>query len=100
MVPFPLDKRSRYINVVAQEFAKVFPDYVKAGGDKLANGDEILQVDTYPLTVYSAAAVQELHKIVKEKDAEIAGLKERMSRIEALLTKLTDGQKGGLQWKR
>jgi hypothetical protein len=86
-----------YLNVIAQEFRQVFPDYVKNSGEKLTTGEEILQVDAYPLTVYSAAAVQELHKIVKEKDAEIVGLKERISRIEAVLAKLGKWQEGEIK---
>jgi hypothetical protein len=85
----------RYLNVIAQEFRQVFPDYVKSSGEKLPNSEEILQVDTYPLTVYSAAAVQELHNIVKDKEAEIAQLKERVSKMETLIAKLLDEQKGG-----
>jgi len=85
----------RYLNVIAQEFREVFPGYVKTSGEKLPNGDEILQVDAYPLTVYSAAAVQELHDIVKAKDAEVMQLKERVSKMEALLAKLADEQEGG-----
>jgi len=85
----------RYLNVIAQEFRQVFPDYVKTSGETLPDGEEILQVDAYPLTVYSAAAVQELHELVKDKDAEIAKLKERMSKMETLLAKLLDEQKGG-----
>jgi hypothetical protein len=41
----------RYPNVIAQEFQQVFPDDVKGSGQKLADGSEILQVDTYPLTI-------------------------------------------------
>ena len=52
----------RYLNVIAQEFAEVFPEHVRSSGEKLPDGSEILQVDTYPLTIYSAAAVQELHR--------------------------------------
>ncbi len=72
----------RYLNVIAQEFAQVFPDHVKGSGERLPDGSEILQVDTYPLTIYSAAAIQELRA---EKDAEIAVLKNRLERLEALL---------------
>jgi hypothetical protein len=78
----------RYMNVIAQEFGDVFPDYVQSSGEKLPNGEEILQVDPYPLTIYSAAAVQELHKIVKAKDVEINKLKQRNQEMEARLTKL------------
>ncbi|MBC8095151.1 MAG: tail fiber domain-containing protein, partial [Akkermansiaceae bacterium] len=53
----------RYLNVVAQEFQKVFPEHVQSSGEKLSGGgDAILQVDTYPLTIYSAAAIQELNQ--------------------------------------
>ena len=91
-----------YLNVVAQEFAEVFPDYVKSSGEKLHNGEEILQVDSYPLTIYSAAAVQELHTIVKAKDAEIAALKKhndqmeaRLATMEAAISKLISSEQGG-----
>ncbi|MFN3409755.1 MAG: tail fiber domain-containing protein [Limisphaerales bacterium] len=69
----------RYLNVVAQEFREVFPDHVKSSGEKLPDGSEILQVDTYPLTIYTAAAVQELR-------AENAALKARLEKLEQLLS--------------
>ncbi|HPB32431.1 MAG TPA: tail fiber domain-containing protein, partial [Candidatus Sumerlaeota bacterium] len=91
----------RYMNVIAQEFAKVFPDYVKGSGEKLPNGEEILQVDSYPLAIYSAAALQELHKKVQKKEAKIAELEKathdqqkkissleiRLAALEAAMTK-------------
>ncbi len=84
----PTLRDRRYHNVLAQEFREVFPDYVQSSGEKLANGEEILQVDTYPLTIYSAAAVQELHAQVKAKDAEIIALQSRLARVEAAVTAL------------
>ncbi|MHC4479266.1 MAG: tail fiber domain-containing protein [Planctomycetota bacterium] len=86
----------RYMNVVAQEFREVFPEYVKSSGEKLPNGEDILQVDTYPLTVYSAAALQELHVMVKDKDTEIAELKDRLSKLEGMMAKFAREQEGGL----
>ena len=75
-----------YLNVVAQEFREVFPHEVKSSGERLADGSEILQVDTYPLTIYSAAAVQELNrkleKELKTKEAELQELKQRLERLE------------------
>ena len=66
------------MNVIAREFQNIFPEDVKRNGEKLANGDEILQVDTYPLTIYSAAGLQELNRKVetqaREKDARIRAL--------------------------
>jgi hypothetical protein len=80
-----------YLNVIAQEFQKVFPEAVKGGGDKLPNGDEILQVDTYPLTIYSAAAIQELNQKLGEKlqqkETEIAELKQRLESLEKMILK-------------
>ena len=74
------------------EFAKVFPAYVKSSGEKLPNGEEILQVDSYPLTIYSATALQELHKKVQEKEAKIAELEKtaiaQQKQITALETRL------------
>jgi hypothetical protein len=58
---------------------------VKSSGETLPDGSEILQVDTYPLTIYSAAAVQELHRENKLLRGKIAGLEERLRRIEESL---------------
>ncbi len=82
----PSVEARRYLNIIAQEFATVFPDAVCSSGEKLKNGGEILQADTYPLTIYSAAAIQELHRQVREKDARIVSLEARMARMEALLS--------------
>ena len=90
MHPSLVDRR--YLNVIAQEFAQVFPDWVKGSGEKLADGSEILQVDTYPLTIYAAAAVQELHAKLKEKDNEIAALKARVNVQEKEIAALTRQQ--------
>jgi hypothetical protein len=83
------------MNVIAQEFQEIFPDYVKSSGEKLPDGREILQVDPYPLTIYSAAAVQELHKKVKNKDGQIAELRAQneanrrhIEQLEARLARL------------
>lgn len=82
----------RYLNVIAQEFAQVFPDWVKPSGEKLPDGSGILQVDTYPLTIYSAAAVKELHAkvqsleaTVKLQDAQIAEQNARLRALESAI---------------
>lgn len=76
-----------YYNVIAQEYAEVFPDYVKGSGEKLASGEEILQVDPWPITIYTAAAVQELHQQVRQKDARIAELEKA---VDAQARQLND----------
>jgi hypothetical protein len=77
---------------VAQEFREVFPDHVKNSGEKLPDGSDILQVDTYPLTIYSAAAIQELNQKLEDTRAENAALKARLEKLEVLLApKLAEG---------
>ena len=66
----------RYPNVIAQEFAEVFPDGVKSSGEVMPDGSPILQVDTYPLTIYSAAAIQELQKKLGEQEQRLRKLEE------------------------
>ena len=81
----PSIKDRSYLNVVAQEFQKVFPEYVQSSGEKLPGGDEILQVDTYPLTIYSAAAIQELNRKLEQQHAENVALKQRLAALEKLI---------------
>jgi trimeric autotransporter adhesin len=84
-----------YYNVIAQEFAQVFPDAVKGSGEYLDGkartpDNEILQVDTYPAQIVSIAAIQELavqaETLQRENDAlraSMAQLMRRMERIES-----------------
>jgi len=73
-----------YYNVVAQEFAEVFPESVKSSGE-LLRGKPILQVDTYPAEIHSIAAIQELHQVVKAQEVELAKLKAQNSELEKRL---------------
>jgi hypothetical protein len=83
----------KYLNVVAQEFQKIFPEDVKHSGEKLANGDDILQVDTYPLTIYSAAGLQELNRKLetqtKQKDARISALEREVAELKQAMKELS-----------
>lgn len=72
----------RYANVIAQDFAKVFPNDVRSSGERMPDGSEVLQVDTYPLTIYSAAAVQELCRENDELKKRLAEQEERIRKIE------------------
>ena len=75
----------RYPNVIAQEFQQVFPNEVKGSGQRLPDGSEILLVDTYPLTIYSAAAIQELHgenRLLKKK---LSDQEQRLRKLEEIL---------------
>jgi hypothetical protein len=72
----------RYVNVIAQEFAEVFPDHVKCSGETLPDGSAILQVDTYPLTIYSAAAVQQLHRENENLKRKLADQETRLQKLE------------------
>jgi hypothetical protein len=82
-----------YYNVIAQEFAKVFPDAVKESGETL-DGKPILQVDIHPAAVYAIAAIKELHEIVKAKDEEMARLKEHNEKLEKRLDALEKAASG------
>lgn len=73
----------RYLNVVAQEFREVFPEHVKSSGEKLPDGSDILQVDIHPLTIYSAAAVQELNAKLNSQTREMT---DRVSKAESHLS--------------
>jgi hypothetical protein len=87
----------RYFNVIAQDFAQVFPDAVKSSGEYLpgarkTQANEILQVDTYPATITAIAAIQELDAANTLQDREFAALKEenaelrqRLDAVEQLL---------------
>ena len=75
----------KYLNVIAQEFVKVFPEHVKESGEFLPGGSPILQVDTYPLTIYSAAAIQELHQENTELKQRLSDQEARIRKLEALM---------------
>jgi len=86
----PTIQDTEYFNVVAQEFATVFPDSVQPGGDQLADGNQVLQVDTYPATIYSIAAIQELDRELKARDARIAALEQTVADLAALVKGLQE----------
>ncbi len=73
-----------YYNVIAQEFAQVFPDYVKDSGE-----DGMLQVDTHPAMIHAIAALQELHQVVRAQESEIEALQDRLARLESSLATLS-----------
>jgi alpha-tubulin suppressor-like RCC1 family protein len=81
----PVIEDRRYPNVIAQEFAEVFPDDVKSSGETMPDGSPILQVDTYPLTIYTAAAVQELHRENQALKQQVAAQELRLRKLEATL---------------
>jgi hypothetical protein len=81
---------ARYYNVIAQEFARVFPDAVQGSGETLpgaepATGNEILQVDVHPALITSIAAVQELAVRLEQSEARNAELEARLARLESLV---------------
>lgn len=88
---------TRYWNVIAQDFAQVFPDAVKGSGEYLPGHpktaeNEILQVDTYPATITAIAALLELDATVSLQadrmatlERENRALKSRLERLERLL---------------
>jgi len=83
----PSIEDKKYYNVIAQEFAKVFPDAVRESGEML-DGKPILQVDVHPAAIYAIAAIQELHGLLKAKDADLTKLKEQNTALEKRLQTL------------
>lgn len=78
----------RYYNVIAQQFAEVFPDAVTRSGEYLPGAEktadnEILQVDTYPAQIVTIAAVQELARKNATLEAMVQRLSARIARLEA-----------------
>jgi hypothetical protein len=71
-----------HYNVIAQDFAQVFPDSVQPSGETLKDGQPILQVDTYPALIHALAAIQELHTLVKEKDSENQALQKQIAILQ------------------
>jgi hypothetical protein len=51
----------------------------------MPDGSAILQVDTYPLTIYSAAAVQELHRENLALKKQVNDQEQRLRRLEQIL---------------
>ena len=58
---------------------------MKSSGEKLPDGSEILRVDTYPLTIYSAAAIQELNQENTELKKRLSDQEARIRKLEALI---------------
>ena len=83
--------------MIAQEFAQVVPEFVRGSGEKLPDGSEILKVDPYPLTIYSAAAVQELSRIVKAKDGRIRAPEDRLARLATTVQHLAATRNAALE---
>ena len=78
----------RYYNVIAQEFAEVFPEAVKGSGEFLSGKahtaeNEILQVDTYPAQIVTIAAVQELAVNDYKIAEQLAALKADSAKLKA-----------------
>jgi hypothetical protein len=65
-----------YFNVIAQEFAEVFPDAVSE------TKEGILQVDTYPALIHALAAIQELAERNRQLAEQGRTLAEANARLE------------------
>ena len=76
-----------HYNFVAQEFQQVFPDAVQPGGDKLAEGEPLLQLDSYPAQVVAISAIQELIEENQSQQELIDQLLQKMEALEAELMK-------------
>lgn len=72
----PFIEDTYYYNFIAQEFQKVFPDSVSD------NGEGFLQMDSYPVTPYLVAAVQELSRAIEDLKKENKILKQEIEKLK------------------
>ena len=86
----PSIQDAEYYNVIAQEFREIFPTAVTSSGERLADGSEILQVDTYPAMIHALAAIQELHTKAKCLAEENVGLRTTLAAITKRLSKIEE----------
>jgi hypothetical protein len=77
----PSIKDKFYQNVIAQEFQKIYPDYVYESGD-IFEGKNILQVDTNPMYIDAISSIQELSILVQEQNQIINNLESRLQALE------------------
>jgi len=70
----------KHIGFIAQDVQKQFPSLVTDG--------DVLTLNYAGLSVVAISALQELHKVVEEKDARVAELMSRLERVEAVHQKL------------
>jgi len=83
MARHPEIENRTYYNVIAQEYAQVFPHAVKGSGEYLENDpDEVLQVDTYDAQVVTMKAVQELIEMNRRLRTELDELRRRLDARE------------------
>jgi hypothetical protein len=85
----PSVKDTVYYSYVAQEFAEVFPDSVRQGGDGY------LLIDIHNTNVYAVQAVKELHQVVKDQQGEIAAQKAQLRTLEERLAALEQAVQSG-----
>ena len=77
------------------------PSRAAETGEFLPDGSEILQVDTYPLTIYWAAAVQELRGVVRALEAEGDEREARIAELESRIEGIGERRvpmSGALAW--
>ena len=63
----------------------MFPDAVQAGGDRLPEGDNLLQLDSYPAQVVAIKAIQEL---IEENQAQQETIDRLIEKVEVLEAQL------------
>jgi len=82
-----------YYNVIAQEYAEVFPEAVQSSGEYLPGAEksaanEVLQLDFHPASVLTVAAVQELAARMELAERENRALKSELAELRAAVATL------------
>jgi hypothetical protein len=68
-----------YYNVIAQDFAAVFPDSVKATATRIGETRNILTVDTHAAMIVGIAAIQELAQTLVNQQKRIEALEAQVA---------------------
>ena len=77
----PSIKDKFYQSVIAQEFQKIYPDYVYQSGT-IFEGKNILQVDTNPMYIDAIASIQQLSLLAQELQSQIDTLKQEIINLK------------------
>lgn len=83
----------RYYNVIAQEFAEVFPEAVQSSGERLPGAESdpaalILQLDLHPAFITALVAIQELAARQDLQVAELARLRAENADLRKIMVRI------------
>ena len=79
-----------YFGVIAQQYATVFPRFVRETDEKTADGQTILAVDLQPALIHAIGAIQQLHAKSIEHDRQLLLHEQNIAALTEALGALKD----------